>query len=527
MKKKRVIINLLVFSVFVFLLVGCVEDTDIPQKEKAETSEESPVQGTDEESEEKTEEDAGAETEEIQQGRREIPIEFPFYGEQEEHKLALAVPEDGQNAYELLYYNEDGKIIQQIFCGHLTEPVTFSFDGLAYGSWTDLEIFSANSDTGLLFLWKDHRFSETPIGIPRYEECRGTAMLTVAENEELCEKEIYLLNEDKKRTEGARNYKLQKETAMLTIWDKLEHRTLFEGDVRLDENGKPQNEEYFDELLWSGLPLLWDYGEEDTINTWVGKKPEKRGEEKDITINGFEDVYHFLSGVSGDWGQYESRQEFLRDFGFENSEPMYQYFDRYGDLQLELYADEDREQICGIAYTDRINTDLGEVVTMKGFTLCSPREAKWNGWDPFAFQSVYGTTGEDKENVKDYEESIEYTDFGKPDCFVSRGRVEGWSAEDQMQDILRINFIYREDGTLFYRDYYHSHQAFGTTLQGLNSFYDEQERVVYESGYITHGYLEYYYIYEDREGEIADKPTYILYLDYNMGYVIPDMIKCL
>lgn len=137
-----------------------------------------------------------------------------------------------------------------------------------------------------------------------------------------------------------------------------------------------------------------------------------------------------------------------------------------------------------------------------------------------------GTTGSEYENVKDYEENTEYTASGKPDCFVSRGRVEGWSAEDMMQDILRINFIYREDGTLFYREYYHSHQVFGTTLQGLDSYYDEHERVVYESGYITHGALEYYYFYEDRDGKTAKQPTYILKIDYNMDYAVPDLIKC-
>lgn len=527
MKKKRVIINLLLFSVFAFLFVSCAGDTDIPQTEKVKTSAEPPVQETTNKLEGKIEEKAETEKEEVSAGRREIPIDFPFYGDKEEHKLVLAAPEEGQNAYELIYYNEDRKILQQIFCGHLTEPVTFSFDGLAYGSWKDLEIFCEGSDTGLLYIWKDGRFSETPIGIPRYEECRGTAMLTVAEDDEVCEGEIYLLNEIKNRTDKARTFRLQKETEMLFIWDELYHKTLFEGNVRLDENGKPLNEEYVDKLLWGNLPLLWDYKGEDMIDTWVEKAPEQKEKGEELIINGFEDVHKFLSGVSGDRKQYESRQALLKDFGLENSEPMYRYFGESGNLELELYADEDRGQLCGIAYSSRFNDDLDLVMTMEGFTLCSPREAKLNGWDPFTFRSVYDTTGEERENVKDYEENIEYTDFGKPDCFVSRGRVEGWSAEDEMQDILRIDFTYREDGTLFCRDYYHSHQAFGTTLQSLHSYYDEHERVIFESGYITHGWLEYHYIYEDTDEETAEKPTYILYLDYNMGSVIPDIIKCL
>ncbi len=463
---------------------------------------------------------------EVAKKRREIPIDFPFYGEEKEHRLVLAAPEDGQNAYELLYYDEDGKILQQIFCGKLEEPVTFSFDGLAYASWYDLELFSAGSDTGLLFIWKDGRFSTTPIGIPRYEKCSGSAMLTVTEDEEVCEKELYLLNEDRNRTEKARSYTLHKDTAELTIWDEIEKRYLFEGTARLDENGNPMNEKYFDTLLWGNRPILFDYREEEPVHVWVGEGPKPREERESVEIDSYEDMTD-VEYNSWHMEEYESQEAFLANFGFEDSEPVYQYFDQNGNLGLELYMDEDREQVCGLVYTNRTDSDLEKVAEINGFTLGFIPEAKWNGIDPFAFQSVYGTTGEEQECIKDYEESVAYNAFGKPDCFVSRGRVEGWSAEDMMQDILRIEFVYREDGTLYYRHYYHTHQAFGTTLQGLDSYYDAHGRVVFESGYITHGWLEYYYIYEDGNGRIADQPAYVLEIDHNMGCPFPKMIRCL
>lgn len=458
--------------------------------------------------------------------RREIPIDFPFYGEEKEHRLVLAAPEDGQNSYELLYYDGDGKMLQQIFCGKLTEPVTFSFDGLAYASWYDLELFSEGSDTGLLFTWKDGRFSTTPIGIPRYEECRGCAMLTATEDEEVCKKELYLLNEHRNRTEKARTYILHKDTARLSIWDEIEKRYLFEGKARLDEDGNPVNERYFDALLWDQRPLLFDYSEEETVHVWVGEGPKLREEKEIVEIGSYEDMRD-VAYNSWHTEEYESREALLAEFGFGDSEPMYQYFDQNGSLGLELYMDEDREQVCGFVYTNRTNSDLEKVVEINGFTLRSIPEIKWNGMDPFAFQSVYGTTGKEQERIKDYEESVAYNAFGKPDWFVSRGRVEGWSAEDMMQDILRIEFIYREDGSLYYRHYYHTHQAFGTTLQGLDSYYDAHGRVIFESGYITHGWLEYYYIYEDGDGGIADRPAYVLEIDHNMGCPFPKMIRCL
>lgn len=521
MKARKVYITLqilVIFLILAFCAVGNGESTEISQPEATEAQEEG--QKASEETEKIAKNDA-AKT--VEQTRREILIDFPFSGKQ---KLTLAAPEDGQNAYELLYYDEDGKILQQIFCGKLTEPVTFSFDGLSYGSWEDLQIFSAGSDTGLLFIRKDGRFSEKPIGIPRYEECRGTAMLTVRENDEICEKEIYCLNEKKDRAEKVRSYVLHKDTGLLMIWNQIEKRYLFQDTVELDENGNPLNQEYADCLLWSDLPLLIDYEAVETVNTWIGREPKPPEEGEAVEIESYEDMQYHLYGRSGDTAKYESREALLAEFGFADSEPMYRYFDRNDHLELELYMDEDREQVCGFVYTYRTNSDLDIVTDIQGFTLCSIPKVEWNGGDPYAFQSVYGTTGEEMENVKDYEEHAEYNAFGKPEYFVARGRVEGWSAEDMMQDILRIAYIYREDGTLYFRDYYHSHQAFGTTLQGKESFYDEHERVIYEWGYITHGSLGYYYMYDDSDGKIAEKPDYILMIDYNMGYAVPDMIKC-
>ncbi|MDE7477663.1 MAG: hypothetical protein K2M91_06905, partial [Lachnospiraceae bacterium] len=86
--------------------------------------------------------------------------------------------------------------------------------------------------------------------------------------------------------------------------------------------------------------------------------------------------------------------------------------------------------------------------------------------------------------------------------------------------VVEINFIYRDDGTLYCRNYNHNQRIFGTTLLSRNSYYDEHGRVSYENGYITHGMLEYYYIYEDE----SEKPAYLLELDYDLGYAIPSIV---
>ena len=46
--------------------------------------------------------------------------------------------------------------------------------------------------------------------------------------------------------------------------------------------------------------------------------------------------------------------------------------------------------------------------------------------------------------------------------------------------------------------------------------------VCYERAYITHGSLDYYYIYED---ESAAAPAYCLYLDGNLGTWFPELVR--
>lgn len=446
---------------------------------------------------------------------REIPVDFPFY-ESEEVTLTLVPSKEAAGEYALMFYDEDGQLLQQIPCGSLTEPVTFSFDGIAYGSWTDLEIFSADSDTGLLFLWEDNRFSENPIQIPRYEEIHNRAMLTVTESGEIQEKRIYQLNEFRERAEEVRSWSLNRDSGMLRIWDSLRQQSLFEGEVVLDEEGQPLNREYYEYLFWEDLNLLWNYSADPVIRVW---RNEKREEGNDAQgLESFETVQNKVFGNLGHTAEYESRQAFLESCGYAGEAPIYQYYDRFQNLQLELYLDEENQKYYGVSYLNRINCDGKNVADLFGFTVSDIGEGQWEEGQAFSLLSVNGTSG--KSTEEGYREYLEYTKSGKPDYFLSQDLME-YCGVETLGNLVEINFIYRENGTLFCRDYHHDALTFGSTLCGMDSFFDEKERPVYETGYITHGFCEYYYIYED-EGE---KPAYRLFLDYNGGYAIPSMVR--
>ena len=74
--------------------------------------------------------------------------------------------------------------------------------------------------------------------------------------------------------------------------------------------------------------------------------------------------------------------------------------------------------------------------------------------------------------------------------------------------LCEFTYDYDEEGTLLHRNVF-SHYTFHTTAPGQDGYYDDQGRLAYERGYITHGSTDTYYIYE---GD-SKKPAYVLYLD--------------
>lgn len=278
----------------------------------------------------------------------------------------------------------------------------------------------------------------------------GQPVLTMEEENTYQVKRLYQANNPKECMEETRYWKLQKDTGELVIWDYLENQSIFEGTVLLDKEGNLINEKYYNMLLWNNLCQLCDYTEETSILTWIDEDKTKDHTRK-----------------------YNTQEELLQEAGFENSAPIYQYYDKYHNLKLELYMDKSKERFCGFINNYYFNSDKKKCVDRYGFTIEGMEDCCWED-NAFSMKSVYGTDGADM--VDSYKEMVEYT---------------------------------------------HNPMIFGTTFCSLESYYDESGRVVYESGYITHGQLEYYYIYKDE----GDKPEYLLEIDYNGGYVIPH-IKC-
>lgn len=157
--------------------------------------------------------------------------------------------------------------------------------------------------------------------------------------------------------------------------------------------------------------------------------------------------------------EYEDKKTFLAEYGFAEAEPFYEYYDRFQNLIMELYFDPQTGRGCGIRYYYHFNDNLEKRATRDGF----------------AFEEV---------------------------------------------ETVSLDYIYRDDGTLYHREYNHYPKFFGSNSQSEDGDYDEQGRLVYQYSYITHGAIDEYYIYEGTRME----PQYRLLLDWGDGGAYVQMI---
>ena len=117
----------------------------------------------------------------------------------------------------------------------------------------------------------------------------------------------------------------------------------------------------------------------------------------------------------------------------------------------------------------------------------------WEDEGPYCVKSFYGTDG--AEYVSDYQEFYEYNEAGKPVCFRSTG-VDEDRPTDEPFTVVHIDFLYRDNGTLWSKKYGHDALLFGTTYSPAYLYYDRRERVTRIDCYITHGSLEYFEMFE-------------------------------
>ena len=418
-------------------------------------------------------------TKEWEQG---IPMDFPFE-KPKEYSLTLAPQENEEGSGELRLYDKEGVVLQRIAYGVFTEP---DYYVLCKNDRRNLVLFpDKESSAGRFLEWDGRRCLELGTDIKRGQTPSSDDLLLTEETASKLTREIYRPHRNDREAEVIRSYTLQKETGELEIWDCLDKKSLFHDTVSLDDEGAPINKEYYEVLFTEGLYFWEGEAEEGTVPV-------------DLRLKSSDEIDT----------EYESREAFLSDYGFTGSDPTYEYYDSLGNLRLEVYRDEDIDLFCGIVYRYYYNSEKQKVAALSGFVVDDIKEGEWED-DTYSIMSSIDSYG--------YEEKVEFTSDERPKYFLATSRDEIESDDGEivtmMVTMMEIDYIYRDDGTLYQRDYRHNPRRFSTYRQSESSLYDEKERLVFEDAYITHGILQDYYVYLDE----GNKPAYHIELDYAGG----------
>ena len=449
-------------------------------------------------------------------------IDYPFPDRMKDWKLVLYTEETAGEGNDFLFrlYDEEKELVQEFSCEIETEELTLRLDRL-YDSWTCLAVFPAGAElshaAGLLYTfdYDTDRFVEEPIEIPWYDEVIGYHAFLVTDRQENVEtKTIYSLDKEIRQAIKLRTWTLSWDgekggTAKLHIEDYIEEAVLYDGILYDGEEGwkalgKLADDDYFQELFFQDLHYPWIPSIDEKIPT-----------------------AKYMIDEDGGWDlenlEYESKEALLADCGFQNAEPFYQYYDDFGNIVLELYYDESAGKGCGFRNSHAINYESEKVFWCDGFIFEGTSDRKWED-DTFSLL-VWGEwdAGEEEDVTQVL---YKYTDGGNIASYEVRGLTEdtelrfdeGMEVTDDF--LVSIDWIYRSDGTLYRKYYYHNPRVYGTSGQSQETRYDELGRPVYSDEYITHGSIEYYYIYDGDNMQ----PKCCLSLDQNMGYSVPEMI---
>ena len=219
-----------------------------------------------------------------------------------------------------------------------------------------------------------------------------------------------------------------------------------------------------------------------------------------------------------------TRSEILLEYGFDWGDMYYVYCTPLdGTLRLQLWFDPETGSGCGFRYVWEGGDGPLAVPYIYAFGFhgtTAPTEGDGpyacgllGNADAYSVLTPWGTDG--SEAVSGFRSQYSYRADGKPEEF----RAAGTDESGNQADVLNVTFSYWDDGSFLSKSYFHNQMLFGTTYSSTQMYYTSHERLAYARAYITHGNLQFFYLYD---GENTS-PAYCLLLDDNGGLYFPTM----
>lgn len=237
----------------------------------------------------------------------------------------------------------------------------------------------------------------------------------------------------------------------------------------------------------------------------------------------------YYSFDNSSYVEYPSEADFLAAFGFEGTVPFYEYCLEQTDISEEgeevprtewtrLYYSEELKTGCVVedSIYEGTSHKLGSVID-RVEQAGEDAQEQWGSWklDPYSIPGLEEV--KDSSEIEDYQEHSEYDDAGRLISFRADGIFESpWTNEDGRSPVASLTLLYGEGGKLLEREVFRNDDLFGSTHMLQHSYYDELERVCYETCYVTHGEEKYFYFYPDDD----PTPAYGLYIDHGGNGVI-------
>lgn len=205
----------------------------------------------------------------------------------------------------------------------------------------------------------------------------------------------------------------------------------------------------------------------------------------------------------------------MKDASFQDK-PYFTYYDEEGNVKLEIYFDESGTG-CGICYDAYDYEYSGE---RKGFVFREYHETAWEEENPVLwfepeeyFKAVESCKTGTYVELRNYEDEYEYNDAGQVTGFFAKGETDLFTDEWIPINIASYTCEYNKDGSKKKEELFRHSMLFGTSMSTADCHYDETGRITYIHSYITHGSLDYFFIYED-DGAV---PAYGVVIDHNPG----------